>query len=306
MSKASWISVQRQLKKRGFDPGPADGIAGTNTIKAVKAFQTASGLNPDGVVGRKTREVLFGAAGAVDYSIMTNAKLAELSYSLVPKPKTFRDKSGDRILDRDFGLTVIRRCEVPGVEAYMLSNGCLLIPGSNSLSDYVRFNLRVIRAGAAQLKLSFNKVGIKEVFSSAAQAGASRTIWHQGFLAHANFIYNWIGADQSQWPRLIVGHSLGAASAQILSKTFVSAAIGFAAPRLRKTNGRVQHDNLSLSVCRDDDVVCRLPLGFHHTGQTRRLVHKKPNDGLNHNMEDYIDALENKGSRSNVPGIWNP
>ena len=187
----------------------------------------------------------------------------------------------------------------------MLSNGCLLIPGSNSFADYIRFNLRIIRLGAKQLKLTY-KQGDNEVFSEDAKAGASRTIWHQGFLAHATIIYDWIGKDQSNWPNLVIGHSLGAASAQILSKTFVTPAIGFAAPKLRKVNGRINHDHLSLSICRDDDVVCTLPGGFHHTGQIKKLIHKKRKRGLNHNMKAYIDALENQAPGLNIPTVWDP
>jgi peptidoglycan hydrolase-like protein with peptidoglycan-binding domain len=37
-----------------FDPGPADGIFGDHTEAAVKAFQTAFALSPDGIVGPKT------------------------------------------------------------------------------------------------------------------------------------------------------------------------------------------------------------------------------------------------------------
>lgn len=301
MSGKSWKSIQRQLRKLNYDPGPIDGIRGAKTLAAVKAFQAANGLVVDGIVGRRTRDVMFGSSGRIDHSIMTSAHLAALSYQLRQKRKGAADKE----LDAKFGLTVTRRCPTPGVEAYMLSNNCLLIPGSNSFADYVRFNLRVIKAGAKQLTLSY-KHADKEVFSKETKAGASRTIWHQGFFSHANIISKWIGADQSDWPSLIIGHSLGAASAQILSKTFVSPAIGFAAPKLRKVNGRIKHDHLSLSICRADDIVCSLPSGFHHTGQTRQLIHKNRKRGLNHNMTAYIDALENQKPGLNIPTVWDP
>lgn len=35
----------------GYDPGPIDGLDGSNTRDAVKAFQRADGLTVDGVVG---------------------------------------------------------------------------------------------------------------------------------------------------------------------------------------------------------------------------------------------------------------
>ncbi len=42
-------SIQAGLAKLGFDPGPADGIAGTKTRSAISAFQQQNGLAPDGV-----------------------------------------------------------------------------------------------------------------------------------------------------------------------------------------------------------------------------------------------------------------
>ncbi len=46
--------LQIKLDELGFYEGPADGIFGKNTETAVKAFQAAYGLNPDGVVGPAT------------------------------------------------------------------------------------------------------------------------------------------------------------------------------------------------------------------------------------------------------------
>lgn len=301
MSKASLQSIQRQLKKLRYDPGPIDGIRGAKTIEAIKRFQRDSGLIADGIVGRKTRELLFGSKIAIDYSIKTSARLAEISYALRPRKIT----PADWQLQKEFKLEVTKSCPHPGVEAYMLSNGCLLIPGSNSFSDYINHNLRPYMIGGRKFRLSFLHNN-NDVFSPNSKPGNSRTIWHQGFLSHANIIYKWIGKDPRGWPDLIIGHSLGAASAQILSKTFVTPAIGFAAPRLRKGAGPVKYDNLSLSICREDDIVCRLPSGFHHTGQTCLLAHKSPLAGLNHKMAAYIDALNNQRPGLNVPTIWNP
>lgn len=52
--------TQKALKRRGFDPGPADGIFGRRTQSAVKAFQRSVGfLKVDGVVGGNTFAALF-------------------------------------------------------------------------------------------------------------------------------------------------------------------------------------------------------------------------------------------------------
>uniref|UniRef100_UPI001C4DF3BB peptidoglycan-binding protein n=1 Tax=Candidatus Entotheonella palauensis TaxID=93172 RepID=UPI001C4DF3BB len=40
--------LQQALAKRGYDPGPIDGIAGPRTAAAIKAFQRGQGINADG------------------------------------------------------------------------------------------------------------------------------------------------------------------------------------------------------------------------------------------------------------------
>ncbi len=46
--------VQQALKVAGFDPGPADGRMGARTRAAIRDFQLANGLEPDGKVGPRT------------------------------------------------------------------------------------------------------------------------------------------------------------------------------------------------------------------------------------------------------------
>jgi uncharacterized protein (TIGR02594 family) len=55
------LEIQRRLRALGFDPGPADGIRGRLTIRAIKAFQAERGLTADGIVGPITSRALFGA-----------------------------------------------------------------------------------------------------------------------------------------------------------------------------------------------------------------------------------------------------
>ncbi len=50
--------LQNALNKAGFDAGSADGKMGKKTKSAIKAFQRAHGLKPDGVVGEKTWKLL--------------------------------------------------------------------------------------------------------------------------------------------------------------------------------------------------------------------------------------------------------
>lgn len=215
----------------------------------------------------------------VGYPVREAAKLAGHSYNV----------RGERNLKTQ----IADECKINGVEATLMTNGFLLIPGSNSLADYFKFNLRVWNIGHAKYDLRTTKT----------VRGASGTIWHQGFFAHAKTIYDWMGDRR---PVLIIGHSLGAASAQILSKSWRRTSIGFAAPRPRKARGQIANDELSLSINRSDDLVPGVPSSFSHMGTTRKLLHKNRRPGLNHSMHAYIDALDNHVGADKVPEIWHP
>ncbi len=53
--------LQQGLSNLGFDPGPIDGIFGSGTEAAVRAFQSARGLKVDGIVGAQTWAALHAA-----------------------------------------------------------------------------------------------------------------------------------------------------------------------------------------------------------------------------------------------------
>lgn len=53
--------TQHLLAYLGYDPGEIDGINGKNTIAAVRAFQKAEGLTPDGIAGQQTQARLLEA-----------------------------------------------------------------------------------------------------------------------------------------------------------------------------------------------------------------------------------------------------
>lgn len=50
--------AQGALKQLGFDPGPVDGVMGQRTQAAIKAYQTARGLEADGWLGVATQTKL--------------------------------------------------------------------------------------------------------------------------------------------------------------------------------------------------------------------------------------------------------
>jgi len=56
--RLSLRQIQTALKSAGFYKGPIDGKTGPQTKEAIKAFQKANNLKPDGIVGKRTAEKL--------------------------------------------------------------------------------------------------------------------------------------------------------------------------------------------------------------------------------------------------------
>lgn len=61
--------LQQRLNARGYDCGKADGVFGAKTEAALKAFQEANRLNPDGIAGPETLTALYGDSDAPDSPI---------------------------------------------------------------------------------------------------------------------------------------------------------------------------------------------------------------------------------------------
>ena len=60
-SGSAVTTLQTRLQALGFDPGPIDGIFGSGTDSAVRAFQRARGLDADGIVGSQTWAALYAS-----------------------------------------------------------------------------------------------------------------------------------------------------------------------------------------------------------------------------------------------------
>lgn len=228
-------------------------------------------MAPQSQSGLTTRR--SGRAGS--FSVINAAALAEISYHAYSHQKT---KSHIR--------TIVNEDDV---RAYLLDDGTLLIPGSDSVLDYARYNLRPFRIG-----------GKKYTLGSSDTGQALGGFWHQGFLAHSMVIYKSLKKTP---PDFIIGHSMGAASAQILSLLWNVPSIGFAAPRVYLGRASMPAKPLNLSIWRSDDVVGWLPSDkFSHAGHAVEL---KIASGLpRHKMKHYRRALTDPNFKNAVPNAW--
>ena len=211
------------------------------------------------------------------FSLNDAAKLAEASYTS----------------ERITSPRLIKSFDDDDVQAHVLEGDILLLPGSNSVRDYLKFNLRPLRLGGTQLTMSDTKT----------EKGASGTIWHQGFLRYSRVVFDWL-KDEGITPKYIIGHSLGAAATQILSKSYNAPAIGFAAPRPKFVKSRVKNDGRCLLLNRTDDIVPKLPGAFSHMGDAKLLSTQSNRRFLAHSMPRYIEVVGHAVQQQVLPERW--
>ncbi len=208
------------------------------------------------------------------YTLARAAELAEASY---------KGKSHDQI-----AFQWKDSLDYQDVQAHLLTDNTVLIVGSNSWKDYVRYNLRIQRLGSPRLKLSNITV---------------RTAWHQGFLAYTKAVQDWL-MDKNVKPSFIIGHSLGAAATQILSAGWDVPGIAFAAPRTCRTKDARSVAPKCLCVNRKDDAVTKVPGRFKHLGHVKWCVPKKPNKGMDHPMPNYRKIITKMVDDGDLPRKW--
>lgn len=213
----------------------------------------------------------------MNFAIEDAAKLAEASYST----------------DRITSPRVMRSCPHDDVQAHVLEGDILLLPGSNSIRDYVRYNLRPIRLGHRRLKMS----------DDVTEKGASGTMWHQGFLAYSSVVFDWL-KDIGITPKYVIGHSLGAAATQILSKSYGVPGLGFAAPRTKFVDGPVKHHKKCLLINRFDDIVPKVPTAFHHLGNVTELAVDPKRNFPAHSMRHYREIVDLGQQSGKLPSHW--
>ena len=75
---ATWLEAQIELARRAFSCGPIDGVAGSQSIAALRAFQESAGLPPTGQLDAETRGRLVLSAPPLTRISLTAADLAGL------------------------------------------------------------------------------------------------------------------------------------------------------------------------------------------------------------------------------------
>ena len=169
-----------------------------------------------------------------------------------------------------------------GAEAYLSDDGILVIPGTNDLSDWRKYNLKL--------------------WSWQMHRATGGFRFHAGFLKHANLIYEWV---KDKNVRGVTGHSLGAASAQILGPILDVPALCFAAPRVAVLGHSYRKEDQILVINRTDDAITSVPFFlFRHLGTVQKLRPKKAQSGADHKIEKYVEALTGWQDYAHLPGSW--
>ena len=85
------VRLQERLTELGYSPGKADGIYGSGTKSAVRAFQQQNGLEADGLAGEKTLAVLYSenAVGAPEPVDVLAGDLPMLTNKEYPVTESF-------------------------------------------------------------------------------------------------------------------------------------------------------------------------------------------------------------------------
>jgi hypothetical protein len=107
LAKVQVPGVQVALYRHGYYKGPIDGIAGPLTKRAIGDFQRSKGLEPDGVVGRRTRAAFGRFGGPLFGTRMLRRGMAGFDVSVL---QFLLAKRGfpPRFLDSGFGLVTER------------------------------------------------------------------------------------------------------------------------------------------------------------------------------------------------------
>ena len=190
-------------------------------------------------------------------------------------------------------LPPLRDKNPDGAQAYLTMDDILIIPGTNEFSDWTDYNLKAFHAKGAQ-------VG----WGGANPAIAAAT-WHYGFARHALEVAIFMAARQ---PAFIIGHSLGAGSAQILGVHYRVPTVCFAAPRPCFGVDPIPGEGWVQNLVHNDDIIgfaLAAEAGFRRIGSVRGLT-PKIIGGVSHSMLHYEAALAERLATGSLDPHWPP
>lgn len=197
----------------------------------------------------------------------------------------------DSLYDNPKRADIQHQIDINGVQALLLKQGVLVIPGTNEAFDWVRFNFEVKNL------LHFASENVQEI------PGDSGMKYHAGFLQYARIVYAFA---KSLRPKFIIGHSLGAAAAQIVGSSLRLPTIAFASPRVTRAHSRLPGEVHVLNVCRTDDFVTQVPPipGYRCLGNVLRITPKGVHIGEDHRMNHYISQMKKPKIAAQLPPHW--
>ena len=178
-------------------------------------------------------------------------------------------------------------------QAYLTTDDVLVIPGTNEFADWFKYNAQAFNGTGAQ-------VGWGGVNTAIATA-----LWHFGFARHALETVIFMGARR---PKFIIGHSLGAGSAQILACHYRVPTVCFASPRPRFGIDQLPEEGWAVNLVNNDDIigaVLAAEAGFRRIGSVRGL-NPTTTGGLHHSMAEYKPALAARLATGSLDPFWPP
>lgn len=140
--------IQTELSKRGYYKGKIDGIFGSGTLSAVKAFQKANGLKVDGIAGAKTLAALKISGSSGGYSSSDYQLLARI-ISAEARGETYRGQVA-------VGAVVLNRVEHPSFPDTV--SGVVYQPGAFSCLYDGQFNKPIAESAYSAARDALNGV----------------------------------------------------------------------------------------------------------------------------------------------------
>ncbi len=151
--------VQRKLKAAGYYFGPIDGIYGPQTESAIRDFQTANGLTPDGFLGPDTQAALNRQPGGGP--VTPTPTPTPLPVTPLPQPTTPAQPSPTPpVIVGKLPYVVV----VPIVDGTTLTSVRQIVPGAvladSRLGKYANAGMYADRAGADSLTKQLRSAGL--------------------------------------------------------------------------------------------------------------------------------------------------